>query len=93
GLRPKPRQAGLYALERNFRPEVSPRVALLKEITPAISAYASVSTGFLAAHGGGNPAIERRHQHRLAGRARHQLRSRPARQARARAAHVRRGRV
>jgi iron complex outermembrane receptor protein len=37
---------GPYSLERNFRPEVSPRLALLKEITPAISAYASWSTGF-----------------------------------------------
>ncbi|GAA4357175.1 TonB-dependent receptor [Hymenobacter saemangeumensis] len=37
---------GAYALERNFRPEVSPRLALLKEITPTVSAYASFSTGF-----------------------------------------------
>ena len=35
-----------YVVTQNFQPQVSPRVALLKEITPAISAYASVSTGF-----------------------------------------------
>ncbi|TGE25275.1 TonB-dependent receptor [Hymenobacter aquaticus] len=35
-----------YELPRRFRPEVSPRVALLKELTPLISAYASVSSGF-----------------------------------------------
>lgn len=35
-----------YEVERNFRPQVSPRVALLKELTPLISAYASVSSGF-----------------------------------------------
>ncbi|SHI95302.1 iron complex outermembrane recepter protein [Hymenobacter daecheongensis DSM 21074] len=35
-----------YDFRRAFRPVVSPRVALLKEITPLISAYASVSTGF-----------------------------------------------
>jgi iron complex outermembrane receptor protein len=35
-----------YEVTQNFRPQVLPRVALLKEITPAISAYASVSTGF-----------------------------------------------
>ncbi|WP_303312230.1 TonB-dependent receptor [Hymenobacter sp. BT730] len=35
-----------YRFERRFRPEISPRVALLKEVTPGISAYASVSTGF-----------------------------------------------
>ncbi|UOQ74997.1 TonB-dependent receptor [Hymenobacter cellulosilyticus] len=35
-----------YEVERRFRPELSPRVALLKEITPLISAYASVSSGF-----------------------------------------------
>jgi len=35
-----------YVVTQNFRPEVLPRVALLKEITPAISAYASVSTGY-----------------------------------------------
>lgn len=35
-----------YDLTRAFRPELSPRLALLKELTPRISAYASVSTGF-----------------------------------------------
>ncbi|RYU79569.1 TonB-dependent receptor family protein [Hymenobacter persicinus] len=35
-----------YELRRDFRPVVSPRVALLKELTPLISTYASVSTGF-----------------------------------------------
>lgn len=35
-----------YVSEQNFRPQVSPRVALLKEITSQISVYASVSTGF-----------------------------------------------
>ncbi|MCB2377886.1 TonB-dependent receptor [Hymenobacter sp. BT635] len=35
-----------YEAPRRFEPEVSPRVALLKEITPLISAYASVSQGF-----------------------------------------------
>jgi iron complex outermembrane receptor protein len=35
-----------YNVTRTFRPEVSPRLALLKELTPQISAYASVSTGF-----------------------------------------------
>ncbi len=35
-----------YELERNFRPEVSPRVALLREFGPALAVYASVSTGF-----------------------------------------------
>jgi iron complex outermembrane receptor protein len=35
-----------YVVTQNFRPEILPRVALLKEITPAISAYASVSTGY-----------------------------------------------
>jgi iron complex outermembrane receptor protein len=35
-----------YEVTQNFRPEVLPRVALLKEITPAISAYASLSTGY-----------------------------------------------
>ncbi|MGI4874126.1 MAG: TonB-dependent receptor family protein [Janthinobacterium lividum] len=34
-----------YAVEQTFRPEVLPRLALLKEITPQLSAYASVSTG------------------------------------------------
>jgi len=35
-----------YQFERDFRPQVSPRVSLLKELTPRISAYASVSSGF-----------------------------------------------
>ncbi|GAB2954390.1 TonB-dependent receptor [Hymenobacter coalescens] len=35
-----------YNVTRDFRPEVSPRLALLKELTPLISAYASVSQGF-----------------------------------------------
>lgn len=35
-----------YGSAQNFQPQVSPRVALLKEITGQISAYASVSTGF-----------------------------------------------
>ncbi|TVT39459.1 TonB-dependent receptor [Hymenobacter setariae] len=35
-----------YVVEQTFRPEVSPRLALLKELTPTISAYASVSTGY-----------------------------------------------
>ncbi|SMB91851.1 TonB-dependent receptor [Hymenobacter roseosalivarius DSM 11622] len=35
-----------FALRRGFRPVVSPRVALLKEIAPQVSAYASVSSGF-----------------------------------------------
>ena len=35
-----------YVVTQNFRPEILPRVALLKEITPALSAYASVSTGY-----------------------------------------------
>ena len=35
-----------YELSRDFRPEISPRVALLKEFGPGLSAYASVSTGF-----------------------------------------------
>ncbi|GAB2475544.1 TonB-dependent receptor [Hymenobacter qilianensis] len=35
-----------FAFRRNFQPVVSPRVALLKEITSQISAYASVSSGF-----------------------------------------------
>ncbi|MFD1874126.1 TonB-dependent receptor [Hymenobacter bucti] len=35
-----------YVVEQTFRPEVSPRLALLKELTPNISAYASVSTGY-----------------------------------------------
>ncbi|WP_162549659.1 TonB-dependent receptor [Hymenobacter nivis] len=35
-----------YRFQRSFRPEVSPRVALLKEFSPAASVYASVSAGF-----------------------------------------------
>lgn len=35
-----------YVVTQDFRPQVSPRVALLKELTDQISAYASVSTGF-----------------------------------------------
>ncbi|RTQ44877.1 TonB-dependent receptor [Hymenobacter gummosus] len=35
-----------YDIARTFRPELSPRLALLKELTPQISAYASVGTGF-----------------------------------------------
>ncbi|MCC3155478.1 TonB-dependent receptor plug domain-containing protein [Hymenobacter sp. BT770] len=35
-----------YRFSRDFRPEVSPRVALLKEFSPILSVYASVSTGF-----------------------------------------------
>ena len=35
-----------YLFGRDFRPEVSPRIALLKEFSPNVSAYASVSTGF-----------------------------------------------
>ena len=35
-----------YGVGRDFRPQVSPRLALLKELTSNISAYASVSTGF-----------------------------------------------
>jgi iron complex outermembrane receptor protein len=35
-----------YEVKRSFEPEVSPRLALLKEITPLVSAYASVSSGF-----------------------------------------------
>jgi iron complex outermembrane receptor protein len=35
-----------YVVAQTFRPEVSPRLALLKELTPTISAYASVSTGY-----------------------------------------------
>ena len=37
---------GSYVSESNFQPQVSPRVALLKEFTAQVSAYASVSTGF-----------------------------------------------
>ncbi|SNC66724.1 iron complex outermembrane recepter protein [Hymenobacter gelipurpurascens] len=39
-------QPANYQFRRDFRPQVSPRVALLKEITPLISAYANVSSGF-----------------------------------------------
>ncbi|KAA9339159.1 TonB-dependent receptor plug domain-containing protein [Hymenobacter busanensis] len=35
-----------YQLERNFRPEVSPRVALLREFGDNLAVYGSVSTGF-----------------------------------------------
>ncbi|WP_400191637.1 TonB-dependent receptor family protein [Hymenobacter sp. B81] len=35
-----------YQLARNFRPEVSPRVALLREFGQRLSVYGSVSTGF-----------------------------------------------
>ncbi|GAB2865618.1 TonB-dependent receptor family protein [Hymenobacter ruber] len=35
-----------YQLSRDFRPEISPRVALLREFSPILSVYASVSTGF-----------------------------------------------
>jgi iron complex outermembrane receptor protein len=35
-----------FQFRRNFQPVVSPRVALLKEIAPQVSAYASVSKGF-----------------------------------------------
>ncbi|GAB3868569.1 TonB-dependent receptor [Hymenobacter segetis] len=35
-----------YQLSRDFRPVVSPRVALLREFSPNLSVYASVSTGF-----------------------------------------------
>jgi len=35
-----------YQFARNFRPEVLPRVALLKELGPNASVFASVSTGF-----------------------------------------------
>ena len=35
-----------YQLNRDFRPVVSPRVALLREFSPNLSVYASVSTGF-----------------------------------------------
>ena len=35
-----------YQFARDFRPVLSPRVALLKEFAPALAAYASVSTGF-----------------------------------------------
>ena len=39
-------QPTAYQFGRDFRPEVSPRVALLKEFSASLSAYASVSTGF-----------------------------------------------
>lgn len=39
-------QPGNYRFQRDFRPQVSPRVALLKELTPLISVYANVSRGF-----------------------------------------------
>ncbi|SDY32437.1 TonB-dependent receptor family protein [Hymenobacter psychrophilus] len=35
-----------YELNRDFRPQVSPRVALLREFGPGLSVYGSVSTGF-----------------------------------------------
>ncbi|GGG34667.1 TonB-dependent receptor family protein [Hymenobacter glacieicola] len=35
-----------YQLERNFRPEVSPRVALLREFGTGLSVYGSISSGF-----------------------------------------------
>ena len=35
-----------YVVTQDFRPQVSPRLALLKELTSQVSAYASVSTGF-----------------------------------------------
>ena len=35
-----------YRFVRDFRPVLSPRVALLKEFAPALAAYASVSIGF-----------------------------------------------
>ncbi|MFC6223677.1 TonB-dependent receptor family protein [Hymenobacter artigasi] len=35
-----------YQLSRDFQPVVSPRVALLREFSPNLSVYASVSTGF-----------------------------------------------
>ena len=35
-----------YAVAQAFQPEVLPRVAVLKEFTPQLSAYASVSTGY-----------------------------------------------
>ncbi|GAB3841344.1 TonB-dependent receptor family protein [Hymenobacter jeollabukensis] len=38
--------AQTYNVARTFLPEVSPRLAVLKELTPLVSAYASVSTGF-----------------------------------------------
>lgn len=35
-----------YRFRRDFRPEVSPRIALLREFGPALAVYASVSAGF-----------------------------------------------
>ena len=35
-----------YEVALNFRPQVSPRVALLREFGPALTVYGSVSTGF-----------------------------------------------
>jgi len=35
-----------YRFARDFQPEISPRVALLKEFSPSLSVYGSVSTGF-----------------------------------------------
>jgi iron complex outermembrane receptor protein len=35
-----------YQVQQDFQPQMLPRVALLKEITRQVSAYASVSTGF-----------------------------------------------
>ena len=35
-----------YQLARTFRPAVAPRVALLKSLTPNVSVYGSVSTGY-----------------------------------------------
>lgn len=40
------RRPNAYRFERSFQPQVSPRVALLKEISSEISVYASVSSGF-----------------------------------------------
>ncbi|MGI4834161.1 MAG: TonB-dependent receptor family protein [Janthinobacterium lividum] len=37
---------GGYQVQQDFRPQVLPRVALLKELTRQVSAYASVSTGY-----------------------------------------------
>ncbi|GAA3966498.1 TonB-dependent receptor family protein [Hymenobacter antarcticus] len=37
---------GGYQFSRDFQPVLSPRVALLKEFSPQLSVYASVSTGF-----------------------------------------------
>lgn len=39
-------QPGGYRLTRDFHPEVSPRLAVLKEFSSSLAAYASVSTGF-----------------------------------------------